>query len=165
MIEAITRDANLRGEGIGLSIIEWASAVLNNGIGNYKKAVVAVERATDYLGETITPLFAAVELIEAAARSGRSDMAADVLRRLAEFTTPSGTNWALGESFHSHCLEHVVGDAKLCARVDAAALPAEPFAVQQVRAGEICSDTGAAETLDRLAVETFSGVAVIQQRT
>jgi len=96
MIEAITRDANLRGEGIGLSIIEWASAVLNNGIGNYQKAVAAVERATDYLGKTIAPLFAAVELIEAAARSGRSDMAADVLRRLAEFTTPSGTDWALG---------------------------------------------------------------------
>jgi DNA-binding CsgD family transcriptional regulator len=104
MIDAITRDANLRGEGIGLSIVEWASAVLNNGIGNYEKAVAAVEPATDYLGEMITPLFAAVELIEAAARSGRSDMAADVLRRLAEITTSTGTDWALGIEARSRAL-------------------------------------------------------------
>jgi hypothetical protein len=49
MIDAITRDANLRGDGIGLTIIEWASAVLNNGMGNYEKAVAAVERATEGL--------------------------------------------------------------------------------------------------------------------
>jgi hypothetical protein len=50
MIDAITRDVSLRGEGIGLTINEWASALLNNGLGNYEKAVTAVERATDYLG-------------------------------------------------------------------------------------------------------------------
>jgi ATP/maltotriose-dependent transcriptional regulator MalT len=104
MIDAITRDVSLRGEGIGLTINEWASAVLNNGIGNYEKAVTAVERATDYLGEMITPPWPAVELIEAAARSGRGDMAADVLRRLAEITTTSGTDWALGIEARSRAL-------------------------------------------------------------
>ncbi len=104
LIDAITRDANMRGEGIGLSITEWASAVLNNGMGNYEKAVAAVERGTDYLGEMLAPLFAAVELIEAAARSGRSDMAADVLRRLAAITTATGTDWALGIEARSRAL-------------------------------------------------------------
>ena len=110
MIDAITRDVSLRGEGIGLTINEWASAVLNNGIGDYEKAVTAVERATDYLGEMITPPWPAVELIEAAARSGRGDMAADVLRRLAEITTTSGTDWALGIEARSRALLHD-GDA------------------------------------------------------
>jgi DNA-binding CsgD family transcriptional regulator len=96
MTDAITRDVHLRGEGIGLTVSEWASAVLNNGLGNYEKAVTAVERATDYLGEMITPPWPAVELVEAATRTGRSDMAADVFRRLAEVTTASGTDWALG---------------------------------------------------------------------
>jgi DNA-binding CsgD family transcriptional regulator len=110
MIDAITRDVSLRGEGIGLTISEWASAVLNNGIGDYEKAVTAVERATDYLGEMITPPWPAVELIEAAVRSGRGDMAADVLRRLAEITTTSGTDWALGIEARSRALLNA-GDA------------------------------------------------------
>ena len=37
-----------------------------------------------------------VELIEAAARSGRAQVAADGLRRLSELTRTSGTDWALG---------------------------------------------------------------------
>jgi DNA-binding CsgD family transcriptional regulator len=112
MIDAITRDATQRGEGIGLSICEWASAVLNNGTGNYENAVTAVERAIEYLGEMITPPWPAVELIEAAARSGRGDMAADVLRRLAEITTPSDTDWALGIEARSRALLSAGGTAE-----------------------------------------------------
>jgi len=104
IIDTITRDVRLRGEGVGLTIIEWASALLNNGIGNYEKAVTAAQHATEYLGEMITPPWAAVELIEAAARSGRRDMAADALRGLAEITTASGTDWALGVEARSRAL-------------------------------------------------------------
>jgi DNA-binding CsgD family transcriptional regulator len=42
------------------------------------------------------PRWALVELIEAAARSGRSDIAADALHRLAVDTSASGTDWARG---------------------------------------------------------------------
>jgi DNA-binding CsgD family transcriptional regulator len=104
MTDAITADVTLRGEGVGITIIEWASAVLNNGLGNYETAVTAVERATEYLGEMITPPWPAVELIEAAARSGRMEMAADVLRRVAEITTTAGTDWALGIEARSRAL-------------------------------------------------------------
>jgi DNA-binding CsgD family transcriptional regulator len=103
-IDAITRDVRLRGEGIGLTIVEWASALLNNGMGNYEKAVMAAQHATAYLEEMMTPPWPAVELIEAAARSGRSDMAADALRGLAEMTTASGTDWALGIEARSRAL-------------------------------------------------------------
>jgi hypothetical protein len=57
-----------------------------------------------YLGEMITPLFPAVELIEAAARSGRGDMAADVLGRLAEITPATGTDGrSASKLVHGHC--------------------------------------------------------------
>jgi DNA-binding CsgD family transcriptional regulator len=112
MTDAITADVTLRGEGVGITILEWASALLNNGIGNYEEAVTAVERATEYLGEMITPPWPAVELIEAAARSGRGDMAADVLRRLAEITTASGTDWALGVEARSRALLNDGGTAE-----------------------------------------------------
>jgi ATP/maltotriose-dependent transcriptional regulator MalT len=104
MIDAITEDVTLRGEGVGITIIEWASALLNNGIGNYEKAVTAAQHATEYLGEMITPPWPAVELIEAAARSGHSDMAEDAIRGLAEITTATGTDWALGIEARSRAL-------------------------------------------------------------
>jgi DNA-binding CsgD family transcriptional regulator len=103
-IDAITTDVVLRGEGVGITIVEWASALLNNGIGNYEEAASAAQSATEYLGEMITPPWPAVELIEAAVRCGRGDVAAEALRRLAEITTASGTDWALGIEARSRAL-------------------------------------------------------------
>jgi DNA-binding CsgD family transcriptional regulator len=116
MVDAITVDVSRRGEGVGITIMEWASALLNNGIGNYEKAVTAAQHATEYLGEMITPPWAAVELIEAAARSGRIDMAADALRGLAEITTASGTDWALGIEARSRALLSGGDTAERCYR-------------------------------------------------
>ena len=52
-----------------------------------------------------------------------------------------------------------------CSRASsAAALAAQPFAVEQVRAGELHADAGAAEPVDRLAVEALGGLALAEQR-
>jgi DNA-binding CsgD family transcriptional regulator len=104
LIDEINQHVSLRGEGVGITIVEWATAVLNNGTGNYKAAMEAAQRSTDYLEEMITPPWPTVELIEAATRSGRDDIAADALRRLAEVTTASGTDWALGIEARSRAL-------------------------------------------------------------
>jgi DNA-binding CsgD family transcriptional regulator len=104
LIDAINQHVSVRGEGVGITIIEWATAVLNNGVGNYKAAMEAAQRSTEYLEEMITPPWPAVELIEAAVRSERGDVAADALRRLAEITTASGTDWALGIEARSRAL-------------------------------------------------------------
>ncbi|HZA12690.1 helix-turn-helix transcriptional regulator [Mycobacterium sp.] len=104
LIDVITREVTLRGEGIGISVVEWAEALLNNGLGDYQKALRAAESCIDYVGEMISPPWPAVELIEAAARSGRSDIAAEAYRRLAEITGASGTNWARGVEARSRAL-------------------------------------------------------------
>jgi DNA-binding CsgD family transcriptional regulator len=52
----------------------------------------------------VTPSWATAELVEAAVRSGHNDVAADALRRLAETTTSSGTDWALGVEARSRAL-------------------------------------------------------------
>ena len=52
----------------------------------------------------VVPSWAAAELVEAAVRSGHNDVAADALRRLAERTTPSGTDWARGVEARSRAL-------------------------------------------------------------
>ena len=103
-IDATISEVNLRGEGIGIAVAEWANAVLNHGLGSYEKAMQAAQRATSYPVEMVVPSWALVELVEAAVRSGQHDFAADALRRLAERTTPSGTDWALGIEARSRAL-------------------------------------------------------------
>jgi DNA-binding CsgD family transcriptional regulator len=95
-IEATRRDATLRGEGIGIALAGWAEAVLNNGLARYQRAMAAAQQASSYNGGLGPSNWALVELIEAAARDGSDDTAANALGRLAEMTSPSGTDWALG---------------------------------------------------------------------
>ena len=52
----------------------------------------------------VAATWAAVELIEAAARNGNSELAVGTCRRLAEMTSASGTDWALGIEARSRAL-------------------------------------------------------------
>ena len=104
LVDATIEDVSLRGEGNGIAVAEWATAVMNNGVGDYLKAMTAAQRATEYPGEILSPTWALVELIEAAARSGKSDIAAEAFRRLAETTSANGTDWALGIEARSRAL-------------------------------------------------------------
>ena len=83
LIEATLRDVSLRGEGIGGTVIEWANAVLSNGLGHYPKALAAAQRAAENPCELPFLNWALVELVEAAARSGTYEMAAGAYQRLA----------------------------------------------------------------------------------
>jgi ATP/maltotriose-dependent transcriptional regulator MalT len=103
-VDATITDVSLRGEGNGIAVAQWATAVLNNGVGNYETAMSAAQGAIEHPGEMLSPTWAAVELIEAAARSGNTDIAAEALRRLAEITSASGTDWALGVEARSRAL-------------------------------------------------------------
>jgi DNA-binding CsgD family transcriptional regulator len=98
------RDVTLRGEGIGITVAAWANAVLNNGHGDYAKAVDAAERATEYEGDITSRAWATVELVEASVRTGRMETAVGALRRLTDLTTASDTDWARGIAARSSAL-------------------------------------------------------------
>src|ERR1700691_5707624 len=68
-----------------------------------------------------------------------------------------------GERLHAHLLQQPVGGAQLLPRVLPATLPAQPFAVQQVRAGQLSADPGPAQPLDRLPVGAVGGLTVAEQ--
>jgi DNA-binding CsgD family transcriptional regulator len=104
LIEATIQDVTRRGEGIGITFAEWANATLNNGLGRYAKAADAGRRAIAYGNDPASLCWALVELIEAAARCGMTETAADAYHRLTELTTASGTDWALGAQARSHAL-------------------------------------------------------------
>src|SRR6185369_13844526 len=46
MVEGSLRGVMRRGEGMGLTVIQWASAVLYNATGEYAKALTAAEQAS-----------------------------------------------------------------------------------------------------------------------
>lgn len=89
---------------MGLSLIEYTSAVLNNGLGRYQDAMVAADRASAYPAELGFANWGLVELVEAAVRSGESARAADAVEQLARTTRPSGTPWGLGIEARSRAL-------------------------------------------------------------
>jgi hypothetical protein len=94
--EATTRDAMARGDGQWVALLHWSTAVLCNGLGRYDEALRAAQLgAEDRVGQHVSS-WALSELVEAAARCGQPETAADALGRLAEMARACGTDWILG---------------------------------------------------------------------
>ena len=71
-----TRDQVLaRGEGVGLTVIEWAGALLANGAGRYEDALVMAQQAAEHPDELAVSTWALVEAVEAASRLGKIEIA------------------------------------------------------------------------------------------
>ena len=83
------------GEGWAITGAAWATALVNNGLCHYGKALDAAQQATEYTDDLGLRTWALVELVEAAARSDAGEIAATAYRQLAEMTDDSGTDWAL----------------------------------------------------------------------
>jgi DNA-binding CsgD family transcriptional regulator len=120
VIDASMEEMVRRGEGIGLGVIHWARAFLHNCAGRYDEALAAAEQTGDYPATLLYARWGLIELIEAAARSGKTDRAAEALLRLSETTQASGTDWALGIEARSRALvtegqaaEHLYREARL----------------------------------------------------
>jgi DNA-binding CsgD family transcriptional regulator/tetratricopeptide (TPR) repeat protein len=103
LIKASVEAATARGEGRAIGHAEHAAAVLYNGLGRYPAALAAAERACEYEDLGVFG-WALVELVEAGARSGTPEVAAAALKRLAERTSASATDWALGIEARSRAL-------------------------------------------------------------
>ena len=104
LTEATIAEVTLRGEGMGITVTEWANAVLGNGLGRYHEALAAAEQGSRYPDEPGLASWSLVELVEAAARTGQPQRATEALRRLASSTSVAGTNWALGIEARSRAL-------------------------------------------------------------
>jgi DNA-binding CsgD family transcriptional regulator len=104
LIEAAAAEAAAGGQGIGVSFARWAAAILYNGLGRYDQARAAAEQAREDTSLVFTAMWALPELIEAAARSGDTQVAADAFSRLAETTRACGTDFGLGIEARSRAL-------------------------------------------------------------
>jgi DNA-binding CsgD family transcriptional regulator len=103
LIEASVPAAIARGEGVVLTVGEHARAVLHNGLGRYQAALDDAQSSSAQ-DELMFSVWSLPELVEAAVRCGKTELAADALERLCERTQAAGTELALGIQARSQAL-------------------------------------------------------------
>jgi len=104
LIEAVIKDSRATGQGLAIQESQRFSAVLYNGLGRYESAVAQAQQASEQAPELFTSMWVLPELIEAASRTGQTQLAADALGRLAEATSVAQTDWGQGIYARSRAL-------------------------------------------------------------
>ena len=104
LLQIAADDAGRRGEGGGLSSVQWAAAVLYNSLGRYEEALAAAQRASEDSPAVRFASWVLVELVEAAVRSAVPGRAAGALQRLSGIARACGTDWVLGAEARSRAL-------------------------------------------------------------
>ena len=79
-----------------MAYAHWVAAILANGLGRYDEALAAARHACEDTFTLYVSMWALPELVEAAARTGNTHVAAGALEQLAETTQAGGptSGWA-----------------------------------------------------------------------
>ena len=104
LIDATVAMAEGVGAGLAVRVAQWAAAVLYNGLARYDKALAAAREVTATDTDPYSSMWCLPELVEAAERSGETELARQALDRLAEVTLPAGTDFASGILARSRAL-------------------------------------------------------------
>ncbi|HTU87511.1 MAG TPA: AAA family ATPase [Solirubrobacteraceae bacterium] len=96
--------ASAAGRGLGIQYCQWVSGILYNSLGRYEAALAAARRASDEAPELWVSGWALPELIEAAARTGKTRLAGEALERLVEAASVGDSDWGLGVLARSRAL-------------------------------------------------------------
>jgi DNA-binding CsgD family transcriptional regulator len=95
LVQRSVSEARARGEGVALSVAEFLSGTLYNGLGRYEMALSAALPAERFYTEA-PAIWALTELIEAAVRCGQPERAQHAFELVQETTRAAGTDWGLG---------------------------------------------------------------------
>ena len=91
LIQSCLEDVVARGEGVGVTMAQWARAVLYNGLGRYADAVAAAPEAAADPRELGPPKWALAELVEAGVRSAQTPRRRPPWSSSPAMTRASGT--------------------------------------------------------------------------
>jgi ATP/maltotriose-dependent transcriptional regulator MalT len=106
-------EAVARGEGLAVQMATRATAVLHIGLGRYGDAAREVEQASEETYQPLSRQLALPDLVEAAVRTGRPELARESLERLSAMTV-AGSDWAAGLVARSRALLSDGHDAESC---------------------------------------------------
>jgi len=104
LLDRAAADATGRGEGISLTVISWARALLYNGSGVYDAAREAAKHAAACPTNSAAAAWGSVELIEAAVRCGDTEEATQAATQFEAIARATGSDWALGVSARARAL-------------------------------------------------------------
>jgi ATP/maltotriose-dependent transcriptional regulator MalT len=116
LIEVEMRNGSAVGQGLGIEYCRWVLAILYNGLGRYEQALTEAQQASNEAPELFVSAWALPELIEAAARTGKTRVAGDALDRLVEATSIGDSDWGLGVLARSRALVSEGEEAEGCYR-------------------------------------------------
>ena len=95
LADSVAAEALARGQGLGLTIVEYLLTILELGLGRYEEArphaLRVFEEDVPWFGT-----YALADMVEATVRTGDEDAARSALDRLRERASGSRTPWALG---------------------------------------------------------------------
>ncbi len=172
-IEASETDATARTEGVVLTFGEHARALIRNGLGRHEAALAPAQSASD-TDELMLSVWALPELVEAATRCGRTDLAIDAVERLARCTRAAGTELARGieararalvsdgpsaEGLHREAVDRLGRSRFALDRARAHLLYGEWLRREQRRADARAQLRTAHEMFDSMGAEAFAGRA------
>jgi DNA-binding CsgD family transcriptional regulator len=95
LIQGGLDDCVARGQGIGVTMMYWARALLGNGLARYHDALQAARQATAQPLELGLTKLALPEVVEAGVHSGQTAVATAAFEQLSDMTRASGTEYAL----------------------------------------------------------------------
>ena len=112
LVDATVPAARAGGQGNAVQFVSLAMAVVANGLGRYREALAPAQDASEDMPELVVSMWALIELVEAAARSGEMELARSAVDRLAERNDASANDWSLGVEARSRALvtEGIVAD-------------------------------------------------------
>jgi DNA-binding CsgD family transcriptional regulator len=134
LADATMEDAVARGEGLGVQLARWATAVVDNGLGRYDQALAAATVASDESAGLFISTWALPEVIEASVRTGQTELGTAALERLAEATSAADTDWARGVEARSRALLSADGKAEACYQEAIRRLSGTPLRPELARA-------------------------------
>ena len=104
LIEATIKEATAGGQGTAVQYAHWATAVVANAPAATRTRWRRPSRRATTHPELFVSAWALSELVEAATRSGKAQLAAAALERLADRTRDSDGDWGLGLEARSRAL-------------------------------------------------------------
>jgi DNA-binding CsgD family transcriptional regulator len=104
LIDGVIAEYTAGGQGTAVQYALWARSVLLNGLGRYQEAMVAALAASDDTPELFVSVWAELELLEAATRSEKPELARAAHERIAGATAVAPTDWGLGLEARSRAL-------------------------------------------------------------
>lgn len=95
LVGATIEDSVARGEGLGVDLARWTSAILNNGVGRYAEALAVASPASNDAPGLYISTWMLPERIEAAIKTGRTAVAAAALQQFEATANVGDSNWGL----------------------------------------------------------------------